>query len=279
MHLRRLESGGGGVGLAILLAVAPSFGVQLPLWLRMVLTVVAIELIANAIVPSRIGRLRVTPAYILGTICLVGLVIAGIWQLAVYSGRPNAADGAALRDDAMGSGRHLDQVATLATPPSVGGKGGDASVIGSGLAIGGPGGHGGSVGRGGEGGSARVVGNGIAAGGEGGSVDSNTLWSPPARSGYEIATAAIGERIRPFMRQFGRGGMSPGYAERYRIVEKIRADYFAANHSTPKSPMEDINAVPLDYVNEKLATMNVNWRARLVNNGLDYEFYVPDAAR
>jgi len=157
---------------------------------------------------------------------------------------------------------------------SIGGKGGNAEVGGSGIAIGGPGGKAGTYGRGGDGGSAEVKGVGIAAGGEGGSVDSDNLWSPPARSGYEVYMETTGQPIDPKMRQYGRGGMSPGYAFRYSIVEKIREKYFEAQNKTPESALENVNAVPLDYVNQELAAMGVNWRARIVR-GLDYEFYVP----
>ncbi len=40
--------------------------------------------------------------------------------------------------------------------------------------------------------------------------------------------------------------------------------------------LEDVNAVPLEYINEELAKLGQNWRARIVR-GLDYEFYVPEA--
>lgn len=154
-----------------------------------------------------------------------------------------------------------------------GGKGGSATVGGSGFAIGGPGGSAGKYGRGGDGGSAEVDGGGLAAGGAGGSVDSDDLWSPPAQSGYEVAMEAMGQPIDPKMRQYGRGGMSPGYAARYEIVEKIRQEYFNTYEKEPISTLGDVNAVPLDYVNQKLRAMGLNWRARIVR-GLDYEFYV-----
>jgi hypothetical protein len=163
---------------------------------------------------------------------------------------------------------------TMAEQPSSAGKGGDAKVGGSGTAIGGPGGNVGKYGRGGDGGSAEVQGDGLAAGGAGGSVDSDDLWSPPAQSGYEVAMKAMGQPIDPKLRQYGRGGMSPGYALRYRIVEQIRGEYFETHQKQPESALENVNALPLDYVNQKLAEMDVNWRARIVR-GLYYEFYVP----
>jgi hypothetical protein len=87
-----------------------------------------------------------------------------------------------------------------------GGKGGDAKVGGSGIAIGGPGGHAGKYGRGGDGGGGEVQGDGIAAGGEGGSAGDDNVWRPPARSGYEIYMERTGQTPDPFMKQFGRGG-------------------------------------------------------------------------
>jgi len=162
---------------------------------------------------------------------------------------------------------------TLTVENGSGGKGGNASVKGSGIAIGGSGGHSGKYGRGGDGGSATLDGDGIAVGGEGGSVDSDVLWHPPARSGYEIGMESSGQPIDPKMRQYGRGGMSAGYAYRYEIVEEIRSDYFTKNNKKKVSALEDVGAVPLNYVNERLSAKGVNWRARI--KGLDYEFYIP----
>ncbi len=156
---------------------------------------------------------------------------------------------------------------------SGGGKGGNAKVEGNGIAIGGPGGRGGKYGKGGDGGSAEVKGDGLAAGGEGGSVDSDNLWCPPARSGYEIAMEQLGQPIDPKMRQYGRGGMSSGYLMRYNITEGIRSDYFKDNRLDAVNTIENVTAVPLDYVNQRLAEMGYDWRARIVK--LDYEFYIP----
>ena len=167
---------------------------------------------------------------------------------------------------------------TVTEQRSSGGKGGDAKVGGSGTAIGGPGGNAGKYGRGGDGGSAEVQDCGLAAGGAGGSVDSDDLWSPPAQSGYEVAMEARGQPIDPKLRQYGRGGMSPGYELRYGIVEQIREEYFKIHQKQPESALENVNAVPLDYVNQELVAMGVNWRARIVR-GLDYEFYAPTESR
>jgi len=168
--------------------------------------------------------------------------------------------------------------ARAATPPAPvegsGGAGGSAKVGGNGIAIGGPGGHAGKYGRGGAGGSAEVSGDGIAAGGGGGSVDTDTLWRPPPPTGYEVYQEHAGLPIDPKLRKYGRGGMSPGYAARYDVVLKLWADYFKSNNKPPQDPVENVHAVPLEYVNEKLAAIGVNWRARIVRN-LDYEFYVP----
>ncbi|MTK63758.1 MAG: hypothetical protein F8N15_04360 [Methanobacterium sp.] len=85
---------------------------------------------------------------------------------------------------------------------------------------------------------------------------------------------ATGQPIDPKMRQFGRGGMSPGYLARYQLVEQIRGEFFQANNTAPVDAVENVNAVPLDFVNRRLEEMGVNWRARIVR-GLDYEFFVP----
>ena len=100
---------------------------------------------------------------------------------------------------------------------------------------------------------ATCMGDGLAAGGAGGSVDSNTLWSPPARSGYEVAQEALHKPIDAKIRQYGRGGMSPGYLLRYDVVAKIRSQYFTDSHKTSETALENVNAVPLEYVNDKLS--------------------------
>ena len=92
-----------------------------------------------------------------------------------------------------------------------GGKGGDAKVGGSGMAIGGPGGAAGKYGRGGDGGGGEVAGDGIAAGGEGGVAGDDNLWRPPARSGYEVCMERTWPTPDRFMKQFGRGA-GGGYA-------------------------------------------------------------------
>jgi hypothetical protein len=155
---------------------------------------------------------------------------------------------------------------------SLGGKGGDAEVGGSGIAIGGPGGHGGKHGAGGDGGNAKVQGDGVAAGGEGGSAGDDGVWRPPARSGYEVYLHKMGETLDPFLKQFGRGGAGPGYTEKLRIIEQLRADYFQSYSIRPESILENINAVPLSNLNEKLEAMNESWRARIING--QYEFFV-----
>lgn len=156
---------------------------------------------------------------------------------------------------------------------SGGGMGGNAKVMGNGVAIGGSGGRGGKYGQGGKGGSAELTGDGLAVGGEGGSVDSDNVWYAPARSGYEIAREQLGQPIDPQMRKYGRGGMSPEYLARYNVVENIRLEYFKNNSLNYIDAIENVAAVPLDYVNQYLAELGHNWRARIVK--LDYEFYIP----
>lgn len=155
-----------------------------------------------------------------------------------------------------------------------GGRGGDATVIGSGTAIGGPGGHGGTYGKGGDGMHAKIIGDGLSAGGEGGSADSDNLWRPPARLGYEVAQEVLGLPVDPKLRKYGRGGMSPGYAPKYEIVDGIRIQYFKRHDLPYVDAVEDVTAVPLEYVNGELKRMNIPWRARIVR-GTDYEFFIP----
>lgn len=155
-----------------------------------------------------------------------------------------------------------------------GGKGGDAKVKGSGIAIGGPGGHGGRFGQGGDGGSVEVDGDEHRAGGAGGSVSDDGIWRPPAKSGYEVHQRALGLPVDPFMRQFGRGGAAPGYEPKLQIVQELRDGYFRDRGLAPRSIFEDIIAVPLDYLNARLAARNESWRVRIVD-GDEYEFFIP----
>ena len=155
-----------------------------------------------------------------------------------------------------------------------GGKGGDAKVGGSGLAFGGPGGAAGKYGVGGAGGSAEVTGDGIAAGGAGGAAGNDDVWPPPAKSGYEIAQKRMGLPVDPNMRQFGRGGAVAGYEPKLHVIEQLRAAYFQANKKNPQSIFENINAVPLNYINKELTARHENWRVRIVEDD-EYEFFVP----
>lgn len=154
-----------------------------------------------------------------------------------------------------------------------GGKGGEAKIGGSGIAIGGPGGQAGSHGIGGAGGRAEVHGDGIAAGGAGGAAGEDGIWRAPAKSGYEIAQRKMGLPVDPYLRQFGRGGAGAGYESKLAVVEQLRAIYFSTHSKKPESIFENKNAVPLDYLNSKLAAKNETWRVRIVDD--EYEFFLP----
>jgi len=155
-----------------------------------------------------------------------------------------------------------------------GGKGGSAAVYGHGAAIGGPGGHSGNLpGIGGDGGSGFVNGDGASAGGEGGSVDGEFEWFPPARSGYEVHQRALNLPVDPVLRQYGRGGMSAGYAEKLAVVQNLRTAFFVTTSAPVRSIDEDIAAVPIAYLNSKLAELGLHWRAKVVQG--DYWFFVP----
>src|SRR5262249_18286062 len=108
-----------------------------------------------------------------------------------------------------------------------GGSGGDAKVEQDGLAIGGPGGRGVGPAEGGQGGDGGGGGSGgdVVAGGGGGHVAGPGVWTPPARSGYEVHQRALDLPIDPSIAQFGRGGAVAGYAEKWAIVDQIRQEY------------------------------------------------------
>jgi hypothetical protein len=82
-----------------------------------------------------------------------------------------------------------------------------------------------------------------------------------------------GQKPDPFLKQFGHGGVSAGYTDKLQVIEQLRSEYFQATSAKPKTVLENINAVPLDYINQTLVTMNEPWRARIVND--QYEFFIP----
>ena len=84
----------------------------------------------------------------------------------------------------------------------------------------------------------------------------------------------LGLPIDPFMRQFGRGGAAPGYEPKLQIVQELRDQYFRDHRLISQTVFEDINAVPLDYLNAALAARNESWRVRIVD-GDEYEFFIP----
>ena len=93
-----------------------------------------------------------------------------------------------------------------------------------------------------------MQGNGIAVGGEGGSAGEDKVWSPPARSGYEIYMEKMGLPSDPLFKQFGRGGAVQGYTEKLQIIQQLRTEYFNIHLIKPESVLENINAVPLGYL-------------------------------
>jgi hypothetical protein len=157
------------------------------------------------------------------------------------------------------------------------GDGGSVTNINGGIGFGGPGGTfvNGGQGRGGDGGGGVANGPGSSAGGgQGGSVGSDRYWPHPAKNGYETFQRAQGLPVAPGMRAWGRGGAVAGYEPKLAVVEQLRDKYFAIVRMPPKSYFEDINAVPLDYLNESLADMGEPWRVKIVDTD-EYDFYIP----
>jgi hypothetical protein len=169
--------------------------------------------------------------------------------------------------------KDVEMSAPVSVQPGAGGKGGSAKVGGDGVATGGPGGSGGKYGKGGDGGTAEVVGNGLAAGGAGGAAGDDGIWRAPAKSGYEIAQRKLGLPVDPAIRQYGRGGAVPGYEPKLRVVEQLRAAFFAEHGLKAQSIFENIGAVPLAYLNALIASRGENWRVRIVDD--EYEFFLP----
>ena len=94
-----------------------------------------------------------------------------------------------------------------------------------------------------------------------------------SKSGYEILQRQLGLPVNPNLRQYGRGGAGVGYGPKLAIIEKLRALYFEGHSENPKTIFEDINAVPLAYLNDELIKRNEFWRVRIVDD--DYEFFIP----
>jgi hypothetical protein len=106
---------------------------------------------------------------------LAALSGAGVWLLSNRGSAKKAVSAASPALIVMPKTEPVAQVAQV--PPLVrGGNGGNASVGGNGVAIGGRGGRGGLAGIGGDGGGGNVNGDGMAMGGDGG--DAGTPWRP-----------------------------------------------------------------------------------------------------
>lgn len=197
-----------------------------------------------------------TPALWVGFTGIVLLLLAAVlqWQQAIWK-----SEAAKPTVSAMAEGS--------------GGKGGDAKVGRSGIAIGGPGGQACKYGIGGSGGSAEVHGHGIAAGGAGGAAGEDGIWRAPAKSGYEITQRKLRLPVDPLLRGLGRGGAVPGYEPKLAIVEELRSSYFTKHSKISETIFENINAVPLEYLNHELMATTEPWRVRIVDD--EYEFFIP----
>jgi hypothetical protein len=57
------------------------------------------------------------------------------------------------------------------------------------------------------------------------------------------------------------------------IIEQLRAAYFRNYSKSPKTIFENINAVPLEYLNHELIGRKESWRVRMVDD--EYEFFIP----
>ncbi len=60
----------------------------------------------------------------------------------------------------------------------------------------------------------------------------------------------------------------------FRSSNNFGRPIFREHRKKPESVFENINAVPLEYLNQALAAGNEGWRVRIVD-GDEYEFYVP----
>ncbi len=109
--------------------------------------------------------------------------------------------------------------------------------------------------------------------GTGGKSGDAKVWPAPAKSGYEIAQRTKGLPVDPVKRRYGRGGAVPGYEPKLQMIEQLRATYFREHAMKPETIFENINAVPLDYINGAIAATNETWRARIIDD--EYEFFIP----
>lgn len=134
--------------------------------------------------------------------------------------------------------------------PAQGGKGGDAKVGGSGIAVGGKAGGGGPPGAesGGSGGNAEVQGSGIAIGGDGGEAGQVDRGGRGGRSPLERAEelGLLDEGIR-----------------RVLLLTKLRQEY----SDTHGGIAPDL--VPHEWLNKRLEELGHAWRVRKTANGTE----------
>lgn len=89
------------------------------------------------------------------------------------------------------------------TSSGQGGRGGNASVLGDGTAVGGRGGGGGIGGKGGDGGDAHIAGNGFAMGGDGGEAGQEDRGGKGGRGPLHVLMEDYPEKFKEISEEFG----------------------------------------------------------------------------
>jgi hypothetical protein len=145
----------------------------------------------------------------------------------------------------------------------VGGDGGSGTIFGNrGTVIGGKGGRGGMAGVGGKGGSGFIQGDdGLIIGGDGGSCGTadgrggRGAKGPTERLGFDTSRWGYGRG--------GSGTNHPEYDRRIRLLAQFRSEYLVRFPTDAPYIEAGADAVPVDWINQRLAESQESWRIEL----------------
>jgi hypothetical protein len=148
-----------------------------------------------------------------------------------------------------------------------GGDGGGGTIVGDRVTIvGGRGGDGGLTGTGGKGGSGFIQGDdGLIVGGDGGR---SSAADGRGGRGARGPTERLGFATQPW--GFGRGGSGsnhPEYDRRLVVLQGVRREYLAKFPVDAPFIEAGVDAVPVEWVNQRLTELGESWRVELGEQG------------
>lgn len=164
-------------------------------------------------------------------------------------------------------------------PDGVGGEGGSGTIIGNrGVAIGGRGGKGGVYGTGGKGGSGVVHGDdALVIGGNGGDAG-----SADGRGGAGARSPTERFGMPTMLWGFGRGGAGvndPEYDRRLHLLRHFCEEYKARFPQDAWYIEAGIDAVPVDWINQRLVESNETWQVSRGDSGFALPPLTPTPTR